>query len=96
MLLMAADRAEGFNKELPAYVLQKSMGDFCVVYEINVPCDNAQRMARLYTVLHRCIQDVFNEYGIQIMTPAYEADPETPKVVSPDHLFDAPAVPPGE
>ena len=96
MLLMAADRAEGFNKELPAYVLQKSMGDFCVVYEINVHCDNAQRMARLYTALHRCIQDVFNEYGVQIMTPAYESDPQTPKVVPPEHLYDAPAPPPGD
>jgi small-conductance mechanosensitive channel len=96
MLLMAADRAEGFNKELPAYVLQKSLGDFCVVYEINVHCDNAQRMARLYTALHRCIQDVFNEYGVQIMTPAYEADPETPKVVPQEHLQDAPASPPGD
>ncbi|MDX2475592.1 MAG: mechanosensitive ion channel [Candidatus Krumholzibacteria bacterium] len=96
MLLMAADRAEGFNKELPAYVLQKSMDDFCVVYEINVHCDNAQRMARLYTALHRCIQDVFNEYGVQIMTPAYEGDPQTPKVVPPENLYDAPASPSGD
>ena len=39
------------------------------------------------------IQDVFNEYGVQIMTPAYEGDPGEPKVVSPDRWFTAPAVP---
>jgi hypothetical protein len=37
-------------------------------------------MGQLYTALHRNILDVFNEYGVQIMTPAYESDPATPKV----------------
>jgi hypothetical protein len=34
---------------------------------------------------------VFNEHGVQIMTPAYEGDPEVPKVVSPDKWYEAPA-----
>jgi hypothetical protein len=38
-------------------------------------------MRRLYAALHRTILDVFNEYGVQIMTPAYEGYPEEPKVV---------------
>ena len=38
-------------------------------------------MASLYTALHRNILDVFNEYGVQIMTPAYEGDPAEPKLV---------------
>ena len=29
-------------------------------------------MGTLYTALHQNILDVFNEYGVQIMTPAYE------------------------
>lgn len=33
-------------------------------------------MLRLYTELHRTILDICNEYGVQIMTPAYERDPE--------------------
>jgi hypothetical protein len=53
-------------------------------------------MARLYADLHRKILDVFNEYGVQIMTPAYEGDPETPKVVSPRDWYVAPAVSPDE
>jgi hypothetical protein len=48
-------------------------------------------MARLYTALHQNILDVFNEYGIQIMTPAYEHDPEQPKVVPKEQWFMAPA-----
>jgi hypothetical protein len=40
-------------------------------------------MNAVYSALHRNILDVFNEYGVQIMTPAYEGDPEQPKIVSP-------------
>ena len=72
-------------------MLQKSLGDFCVVYEINVPCDAPAQMAVLYSRLHRNILDVFNEYGVQIMTPAYEGDPEQPKVVPKEQWWTAPA-----
>ena len=57
-------------------MLQKALGDFAVTYEINVYCDTPALMPRLYTALHRNILDVFNEYGVQIMTPAYEGDPD--------------------
>jgi hypothetical protein len=66
------------------------------VYEINVYCDNPAEMARLYTGLHQSILDVFNEYGVQIMTPAYEGDPEQPKVVPKDQWWTAPARPDAE
>ena len=46
----------------------------------------AQRSA-----LHRAVLDVFNEYGIQIMTPGYEGDPERPKVVPREQWYAAPA-----
>jgi len=94
MLLMAAERTPGLLKDPPPFVLQKALGDFCVTYEINVHCDNAQVMAHLYTDLHRNILDVFNEYNVQIMTPAYERDPEQPKVVPKEQWFATPATPP--
>lgn len=94
MLLLAADRAEGTEKSPPPYVLQKSLGDFCVVYEINAYCRDAHAIARTYTELHRNILDVFNEYGVQIMTPAYEGDPAVAKVVPKDQWFLGPATPP--
>lgn len=70
MLRLAAERTPGLLKEPPPFVLQKSLGDFAVTYELNVYCDNPQGMARFYTALHQNILDVFNEYGVQIMTPA--------------------------
>ncbi len=93
MLLLAAERTEGLAREPAPFVLQKSLGDFCVVYEINVPCDAPAQMAVLYSRLHRNILDVFNEYGVQIMTPAYEGDPEQPKVVPKEQWWTAPAGP---
>lgn len=91
MLRLAAERTPGLLKEPSPFVLQKFLGDFAVTYELNVYCDNPQDMARLYSALHQNILDVFNEYGVQIMTPAYEGDPEIPKVVPKEHWFAEPA-----
>jgi len=96
MLLMAAERTPGLLREPPPFVLQKELGDFAVTYELNVYCNNAEEMNRQYTMLHRSILDVFNEYGIQIMTPAYESDADEPKVVPRDQWYAAPATPEGD
>ena len=93
LLLMAAERTPGLMKEPPPFVHQKALGDFAVTYEINVYCETPQTMAKIYTALHRNILDVFNEYGVQIMTPSYEGDPEVPKVVPKEQWFSAPAKP---
>jgi small-conductance mechanosensitive channel len=91
MLLEAAAHTPGLRQEPPPYVLQIALGDFAVAYEINVYCDTPQAMPLLYTELHRNILDVFNEYAVQIMTPAYEGDPDQPKVVPKEQWHAAPA-----
>jgi len=96
MLLLAAGRVEGLLREPAPFVLHKALGDFCVTYELNVCCDRPQAMPQLYTELHRAILDIFNEYGVQIMTPSYEGDPERPKVVPREEWFSAPAAAPPE
>ncbi|TLM99170.1 mechanosensitive ion channel family protein, partial [bacterium] len=93
MLLLAAERTPGLLREPAPFVLQKSLGDFAVNYELNAYCDDPHAMARLYTAMHRNILDVFNEHGVQIMTPAYEGDPEIPKVVPRDQWYLSPATP---
>jgi len=91
MLLEAAARTPGLLREPKPFVLQKALANFAVDYEINVYCDNPRGLMLLYTELHRNILDVFNEYGVQIMTPAYEQDPQSPKVVAPHDWYAAPA-----
>jgi small-conductance mechanosensitive channel len=94
MLLMAAERTPDVLQEPKPFVLQTALGDFAVTYELNVFSKEAEKMAMLYTELHRNIQDVFNEYNIQIMTPHYERDSEEPKLVQMEHWHTAPAIPP--
>jgi small-conductance mechanosensitive channel len=94
MLLAAAARTSGLGTIPAPFVLVKRLGSFDVTYEINVPCANVTAMAPLYTALHHNILDVFNEHGVQIMTPAYEGDPEQPKVVPRKDWYAAPAAPP--
>ncbi len=91
MLLMAAERTEGLLKNPSPFVLQKDLGDFAVNYELNAYCDAPENMMQYYTELHKNILDVFNEYNVQIMTPAYERDPELPKVVPKDQWYQEPA-----
>ena len=42
-------------------------------------------------MLHANIQDVFNEHGVQIMSPHYMADPPAAKLVPPEGWYAAPA-----
>ncbi len=84
MLREAAARTEGLLSQPPPFVLQQSLADFAINYELNVYCDDPSVMNQLYTRLHQNILDVFNENNVQIMTPAYEGDPEIPKVVPRD------------
>jgi small-conductance mechanosensitive channel len=93
MLHMAAERTGGVQKEPGPFVLHKALGDFSVIYELNVFCRDAREMIPIYTDLHRNILDVFNEYGVQIMTPAYEADPAQPKLVPRQQWHTEPAKP---
>lgn len=91
MLLMAAQRTTGLVREPSPFVLQRSLDDFAVTYELNVFCDKPSEMYRLYTELHRNVLDVFNEYNVQIMTPSYVTDPTQPKVVPKGLWFAKPA-----
>lgn len=94
LLLMAAERTPGLLREPAPFVLQKSLDDFYVTYELNVSTDTPHIMSKLYSGLHQNIQDCFNEFGVQIMSPNYEADREVPTVVPKERWFAAPAAGP--
>lgn len=71
-LLIAAARATThiIGKPEP-FVLQTSLDDFYVTYEINAYTDQPNKMATIYAELHQNIQDKFNEGGVEIMSPHY-------------------------
>ncbi|QQS54371.1 MAG: mechanosensitive ion channel [Candidatus Competibacteraceae bacterium] len=96
MLRLAADRTVGLLKQPAPFVLKTALGDFAVTYELNAYCKDPQAMARLYSTLHENILDIFNEYGVAIMTPAYISDPPELKIVPKDQWYAAPATPPAQ
>ena len=96
MLILAVQRTAGLKQEPAPFVLQTEMGDFAVNYEINAYCTEVDSVPAIKSELHRNIQDVFNEHGVQIMSPAYVMDPEKPKLVRPEHQWAAPASEPEE
>jgi small-conductance mechanosensitive channel len=93
LLLMAAERTSQVLREPAPFVLQSVLDDFFVKYELNVYAASADDMPRLYSELHQNIQDAFNEYGVQIMSPHYMADPEAAKIVPPQRWRQPPAEP---
>ena len=73
LLIDAALASEGILKEPSPFILQTSLDDFYVSYELNAYTDNPNAMARIYSEIHRNIQDKFNEGGVEIMSPHYRA-----------------------
>lgn len=71
-LLINAARDTGQILQEPApFVLQTSLDDFYVSYELNAYTDAPSRMARVYSDLHTNIQEQFNNAGVEIMSPHY-------------------------
>ena len=93
LLLMGAERTSGVLREPPPFILQTSLDDFYVTYELNVYTDKPLEMIEIYSELHQNVQDAFNEYEVQIMSPSYRFDPDRPKVVPKDKWYAPPAKP---
>jgi small-conductance mechanosensitive channel len=95
MLLEAARRTDGVLQTPTPQVFQTALSDFYPEYRLvaqAIPSEPRPR-AQLLSLLHANIQDVFNEYGVQIMSPHYLGDPEQPKWVPKEQWHAAPSKP---
>jgi small-conductance mechanosensitive channel len=93
LLIMAAEKTREVLRDPEPFVLQTSLNDFYVTYELNVYTRSPEHMPSIFSDLHRNIQDAFNEYGVQIMSPNYIADKPTPTIVPKERWFANPAKP---
>jgi small-conductance mechanosensitive channel len=96
MLVEAARRTPGVLSTPPPRVFQTALSDFYPEYRLvaqAIPSEPRPR-AEVLANLHANIQDVFNEYGVQIMSPHYLGDPDGAKVVHRKDWYAAPATPP--
>jgi small-conductance mechanosensitive channel len=71
LLISAACDTERILSEPKPFVLQTSLDDFYVSYELNAFTNQPRYMASIYSDLHQNIQDRFNKAGVEIMSPHY-------------------------
>jgi small-conductance mechanosensitive channel len=91
LLLRAAERTPGLRHRPAPAVVQESLQDFYVKYTLMVCLEQQSARLQVLNELHANIQDLFNEYGVQIMSPNYVLDPAAPKLVPREQWFAAPA-----
>jgi small-conductance mechanosensitive channel len=83
-LLISAAKATELIKEDPKpFVLQTSLDDFYVAYQINAYTNSPGKSANIYSALHANIQDKFNEAGVEILSPHYRAERDGNSVTIP-------------
>ena len=73
LLVAAACATTGVEATPVPFVLQTSLDDFYVSYQINAYTRQPHRQAALYSELHQHIQTAFARAGVEIMSPHYRA-----------------------
>ncbi|SEA89974.1 mechanosensitive ion channel family protein [Variovorax sp. YR216] len=93
MLKEAARRTTDVLAEPAPEVYQTALSDFYVEYRLVAHGLLSQDFPRIDILgrLHQNVQDVFNEHGVQIMSPHYLGDPDEAKIVPQSRWFEAPA-----
>jgi small-conductance mechanosensitive channel len=93
LLQLGAAHTQGLRRVPPPRVIQRELSDFYVQYMLLAYLEDGRNRAAVLSELHAQIQDVFNEFGTQIMSPHFEAQPEKPVVVPKSKWYSAPAGP---
>jgi len=93
MLIEAARRTPGVLETPAPRVYQTALTDWYPEYRLVAQAipEQPRPRAEVLSNLHANIQDVFNEHGVQIMSPHYMLDPSEAKVVPKAKWYTAPA-----
>jgi small-conductance mechanosensitive channel len=91
MLINAAEKTSGLRITPKPFVMQKGLQDFYVEYELYAYVDRPLERIQVLSCLHGNIQDEFNTYGVQIMSPHYVLQPKNDVVVEKAAWFQEPA-----
>ncbi|HKQ14578.1 MAG TPA: mechanosensitive ion channel domain-containing protein [Steroidobacteraceae bacterium] len=96
LLEEAARRTAGIDRDPAPYVRQTALSDFYVEYRLiaHSPIDDSTERIDMLSSLHANILDVFNEHGVQILSPHYMTDPAESQVVTKERWYTPPAKPP--
>jgi small-conductance mechanosensitive channel len=91
LLLLAAERTANLRQTPAPYVVQRSLSDFYVGYSLVVHLQSEKLRIETISQLNANIQDAFNEYGVQIMSPHFMVQPQQEIVVPQSKWHAAPA-----
>jgi len=91
LLELAASRTPDVLQTPKPYVLETGLADFYVVYQLNAAIAKPTDRPFVLSRLHAEIQDAFNEFGVQIMSPNFEAQPDAKVWVPREQWSTAPA-----
>jgi small-conductance mechanosensitive channel len=91
LLLEAAAQTAGLRGAPAPYVLQRSLSDFYVAYQLVAHVGRPDRTFEVTSELNQHIQDRFNEHGVQILSPHFVVQPPEPAVVPRSRWFTPPA-----
>ena len=73
LLIKAAVSCEFILTEPAPFVLTKSLDDYYITYEINAFTNFPYKMPLIYSELHQNIQELFNDAGLELVSPHYHA-----------------------
>jgi len=73
LLIGAALKTDKIEAEPEPFVLQKSLDDYSVNYQLNATTRDAVGMPRTHSSLNANILDAFNQAGVEIMSPMFVA-----------------------
>jgi small-conductance mechanosensitive channel len=71
LLIRAAEGTDGILTTPEPFVLQTSLGDSYVTYEINAFTNRPSEMEWIVASMHERIQDEFSRAGVELLSPAY-------------------------
>ncbi len=84
VMIEAANKCSMVNKEKKPFILQTALNDFHISYQLNVYTGHAKSIPAAYSELHQNLQQVFAEYGIEIMSPGFTVLRNSPKDTTPN------------
>jgi small-conductance mechanosensitive channel len=84
LLIRAAEITDGVSASPKPFVLQTSLDDFYISYQINAYIKDARRLLKIKSALHQNIQDEFNRAGVEIMSPHYRSERDGNPVTIPE------------
>lgn len=92
LLINAARSTPGIQPDPKPFVLETELQDYYPCYQINAYIKDADQLAQIYSDLHQNIQDVFNEAGIEIMSPHYYAERDGSDITIPPEYSKKPGI----